>query len=275
MDLTAIKRRHALLGLAVVGVTGLAAAGVVTLTTSSSVPASTVANSAQAVSAANASAASKKAGLLWSGDPSKGTSVFGLLNCDPPGSITVVQDKTKGKVWKYAKPAGDKRCESHGIAVNGAKYNFQNNSTYYIGWWSKLTSTVNDNANFQWKSYGQGMTQNYPFVISVLNGRASVFQRQPGSHGSTVWSSAKPLTVGTWNHFVVGIHTSDQLRGGWIQLWFNGKPQRFVDGTTSYRCRTWDVVNDPKWGVYGAQTTDFNNFVADPKVGFTFSSVAN
>lgn len=213
------------------------------------------------------------ASTIWTGDPAKGTSVFALLNCDPPGSITATHDATKGTVWKYSKPAGDKRCESHGVAAGGTKFAFQNNSTYYFGWWSKLNSLANDNANFQWKSYGAGMTQNYPFVISVLNGRTTVWQHQPASTGKTVWSSA-PITTDTWYHYVVGIHTSDALTGGWIQLWFNGKPQTFIDGSAQYHCRTWDVSNDPKWGVYGAQDTDFTNYVGSLKLGTSYADVA-
>ncbi|QIS19260.1 hypothetical protein [Nocardia terpenica] len=54
----------------------------------------------------------------------------------------------------------------------------------------------------------------------------------------TVWSSHS-IATDTWYHYVVGIHTSDQLTGGWIQLWFNGVPQTFADGSTQYHCRRW------------------------------------
>ncbi|QIS11537.1 hypothetical protein [Nocardia arthritidis] len=214
------------------------------------------------------------ASVIWSGDPAQGTGVFGNLNCDSPGSITVGQDPDHGAVWQYQKPAGDNRCESHGISVDGQKYHFQNDSTYYFGWWSKLSSSADDNANFQWKSYGDGMTQNWPFVIKVKDGRMVVLQRQPGNQQQIVWTS-NPITTDTWYHYVVGLHTSDDLTGGWIQLWFNGQPQTFSDGTTQYSCRTWDVSNDPKWGVYGAEDTDFTNTVAGLKLGTGYDDVSN
>jgi hypothetical protein len=213
--------------------------------------------------------------LRWTGDPSKGQGVFFSNNCAAPGTLTTTSDSQHGQVWAYHKPAGDKRCESHGIQVGGGKYTFQNNSTYYIGWWSKLTDLTDNNADFQWKSYGAGMTQNYPFVISVHGGHAGVWQQQPSVPGVTAWTSAQALTPGQWVHYVVGVHTSDQLRGGWIQLWFNGVPQTFADGSTQYHCRTFDVQNDPKWGEYGAQGADVTNFVAGQKIGTSYDVVAN
>jgi hypothetical protein len=213
--------------------------------------------------------------IIWTGNPSQGQSAFGILDCAAPGSLTVANDPTKGQVFAYNKPAGDKRCETRGINVNGSMYGFQNGDTYYIGWWSKLTNPVNNNADFQWKSYGTGMTQNYPFVVSALNGHASIFQRQPDSNGQTVWSASAPLLANQWNHYVIGLHLSDQLTGGWIQIWYNGQLQTFDNGSTKYACRTWDVSNDPKWGVYGAQTTAVTNYVAAPEIGTSYSDVAN
>ncbi|MFI5777316.1 heparin lyase I family protein [Nocardia sp. NPDC051570] len=218
--------------------------------------------------------ATAHASVIWTGDPGQGTGVFGNLNCNSPGSITVAQDPDHGAVWQYHKPAGDNRCESHGVAVDGGKYKFRNDSTYYLGWWSKLSSLADDNANFQWKSYGDGISQNYPFVIKLIDGRVRVLQRQPDDHGKIVWTSA-PITADTWYHYVVGVHTSDDLTGGWIQLWFNGQPATFTDGSTQYRCRTWDVSNDPKWGVYGAEDTDFTDTVAGLTLGTTYDDVAN
>lgn len=213
--------------------------------------------------------------LIWAGKPSAGQSQFALLDCDKPGSLTIENDLQFGPIWVFNKPAGDKRCETHGIALNKSKYKFADNETYYIGWWSKVSSTANNNADFQWKSYGNGMTQDYPFVISAANGHASMFQRQPGSNGQTIWTSPTPLTADTWNHYIIGIHTSDALTGGWIQLWYDGKPQTFINGATEYACRTWDVSNDPKWGEYGAQATAVTNYVYAPKVGTSYTSVAS
>lgn len=213
---------------------------------------------------------------FWVGNPALGQSVFYLNNCSAPGTLTVVKDSTMGQVWAYDKPAGDDRCETHGIRVNGNKYNFQAGKTYYIGWWSKVTNTVNNNADFQWKSYGVGMTQDYPFVISAFNGHASIWQRQPNNNGQTVWNSPTPLAANKWNHYVVGIYTSSAMTGGWIEIWYNGQLQKFLNGQTKYACRTWDTGNDnePKWGEYGATSTAITNYVSEQKIGFTYASVA-
>jgi hypothetical protein len=42
-------------------------------------------------------------------------------------------------------------------------YEFKNGSSYHLGWRSKLSSTVNNNGTFQWKSYGNHI-QNFPVV---------------------------------------------------------------------------------------------------------------
>ncbi|RJO79820.1 hypothetical protein D5S18_00660 [Nocardia panacis] len=221
-----------------------------------------------------AAGAPARAATVWTADPGRGAASFGPLDCETPGGVTVAQDPERGGVWQYRKPSGAKRCETRGISVDGTKYAFQNNATYYIGWWSKMSTLVDTYATFQWKSYGTGSTQNYPFVVATKNGRTTVFQRQPDNNGLTVWASA-PIAADTWYHYVIGVHTSDEPTGGWIQLWFNGEPQTFTDGSPRYRCRTWDVDNDPKWGVYGAQATEFVNTVAAPKIGTTYEDVAN
>ena len=214
--------------------------------------------------------------LIWSGSPSSGHSQFALVDCPRPASLTVENDLQFGPIWVFSKPAGDPQCVTHGIAVNRAQYNFRDNSTYYISWWSKLSNTTNNNADFQWTSNGPGgISQDYPFTINTHNGRATIFQSQPGSNGKTIWTSPTPLTRNTWNHYVVGIHTSDAPTGGWIELWYNGKAQKFSSGTYQYVCRTWDVNNNPMWGEYGPQNISVTDYVYAPKIGTSYVSVAS
>jgi hypothetical protein len=212
------------------------------------------------------------AAAIWDGDASRGTGVFANVgsNCAAPGSVTAVNDATHGRVWRYHKPSGSDRCESRGIKVNGAEYQFANGGTYYLGWYSKLSSTVNNNAVFQWKSYGSH-TQNYPFVLKMINGRITMNQRQPGSSDQVIWSA--PFTANTWRHFAIGVHLSAGTRGGWVQLWLDGRQQTFVDGSTRYACRTFDSENHPKWGVYGASGTTVTNLVDGLKVGTSYTDV--
>jgi Polysaccharide lyase len=212
-----------------------------------------------------------EASVIWTGDPAKSAgAVFGIDNCPKPGNIGVTNDATRGQVWRFNKPAGDKRCEAHGIKVGGRMHNFQNNSTYFLGWDMKLSSTVNNNANFQWKSYGNHI-QNFPLVLKMIDGKLTLLNRQPGKKEFLPWS--KPVVKNQWNKIVLGIHTSSELQGGWVEVYFNGVKQTFINGKDRWPCRTWDDHNDPKWGVYGAESTAVTNLVDGLKVGTRLADV--
>jgi hypothetical protein len=135
----------------------------------------------------------------------------------------------------------------------------------------KLSSATDNNANFQWKSYGQHI-QNFPLVLKMIGGRLTLLNRQPGNHEFKPWS--RPLAVNTWLHLVLGIHTSDALTGGWVEVYADGVQQTFSNGAKRWPCRSWDSYNDPKWGVYGAQGTTVDNFVSGLRVGTTYADVA-
>jgi hypothetical protein len=206
---------------------------------------------------------SAEASLIWDGDASKGTGVFKGLELHG-GSVTAVNDSTQGRVFRIYKQSGSDRCETRGIKVNGTGYTFRNGQTVYFGWRSKLSTTVNNNANFQWKSYGSHI-QNWPVVLKMVSGKATIIQRQPGNVVSTIWS--RSISANQWNHYILGLKLSSETRGGWVQLWFNGARQTFNNGSQSYACRTFDDVNEPKWGVYGASGSTVINYVDGLKMG--------
>ena len=223
-------------------------------------------------------ASAAHASVIWAGDPARGTDNFGLTgmgNCAAPSSITTANDPQRGTVFRYQKPSDSNRCENHGIRLeNGTKYAFSNGQTVYLGWWSKLTSTANNNANFQWKSYGDGHQQNFPIVLKMINGEMSLMQRQPQGNPTTIiWR--RRIAANEWHHYTLGLHLSDATRGGSIEFWFDGVQQTFNVGGTRFACRTWDTGNHncPKWGVYGGTGTTMTNFVDDPKVGTTLADV--
>jgi hypothetical protein len=220
-----------------------------------------------------------EATLIWDGDPAKGTSVFGLFgmgNCAAPSTLTPANDPTRGQVWRYFKPASTNRCENHGVRLdNGTKYEFRNGSTYYLGWWSRISSTANNNANFQWKSYGDGHQQNFPVVFKMISGEMSLMQRQPNGNPTTfLWR--RSIAANQWNHYVLGIHVNSGLRDGWLEFWFNGVKQTFTTGGQRFMCRTLDSGghNCPKWGVYGGSGTAMTNLLDEAKVGTTLADVA-
>jgi hypothetical protein len=217
--------------------------------------------------------------LIWDGNASKGTGVFGLFgndNCVGVGSssLTAVSDPTHGTVWRYHKPSDSNRCESHGARLDdGTKYVFADGSTYYLGWWSKITSTVNNNANFQWKSYGTGHQQNFPYVLKMISGEMNLMYTAPGGANTFLWRRA--ITANAWSHFVLRINVSSSASTGSIDLWFNGVQQSFLTGGTRHFGRTFDTGghNCPKWGVYGASGTDISNYVDELKVGTAFADM--
>jgi hypothetical protein len=216
--------------------------------------------------------AGRRGTVIWDGDAARGSvsAMFGIDNCDSPGRISAVTDDERGRIWRFHKPDGSNRCEAHGFKVDGRMYRFSNNSTYYLGWSSRLTSTVNNNATFQWKSY-ENHIQNYPVVLKVIDGRLTMLQRQPENKTYYPWSM--PIRVGEWTHVVLGIHTSDELTGGWVELYIDGEQQTFSNGSRRWPCRTWDGRNEPKWGVYGASGSTVTNDVDDLLVGTTYDVV--
>ena len=72
---------------------------------------------------------------------------------------------------------------------------------------------------------------------------------------------------------MLGIHTSSAIQGGWIELYFNGEQQRFINGSTRWPCRSWDAYNDPKWGVYGARGNSVSNYIDGLRIGTTYADV--
>jgi hypothetical protein len=217
-------------------------------------------------------AARADASLIWDGNASKGIGVFGNLNCDAPGSVTAVKDAVHGTVWRYSKPKGSNRCENHGISVNGQRFVFQENATYHLGWWSKLSVIANDNANFQWESFGDHFIQNFPVLLKIVDGKMTLQYRQPGQNCCRVlWS--KPIAANAWNHYALALHLSSSESQGFIEFWFNGVHQTLTNGSTRFMGRTLDTINEPKWGVYGASGVDFVNFVTGQRVGTTHADV--
>ena len=217
--------------------------------------------------------------LIWDGDASRGTGIFKLIgsNCGSPGNVTAVNDAVRGRIWRYNKPAVSGRCESHGIKVGGSNYVFRNGSTYYLGWWSRLNDTVNNNAFFQWKVFPapgeDGL--NWPVVLKMVNGRATMLSRKAENEVYTPWSA--PLSRNTWNHFALALRLSGERDGGYVELWFNGVKQTFTNGLQRWPAQLYDDhINHhvcPKWGIYGATGSNILSDVDGLKIGTTLADV--
>ena len=208
------------------------------------------------------------AAVIWDGSASKGTGVFGNLNCVSPGTVTAVNDATFGRVWRFDKPAGDKRCEAHGAAG----FHPAIGGTYYIGWRSRLTTTADDNANFQWKAFGRPLLQNFPLVLKMVSGQLQLHYFPPGGGDVTLWS--RSISANTWYKVYLRIRVSDSTSGGSVSLWFNDAQQTLSNGSTSYTGKTFDGSSvDPKWGVYGATGTSLHDYVRHLRIGTALADV--
>ena len=221
--------------------------------------------------------------LLWSGAPAKGTSVFEGLE-KAPGNIVVTSDPlgVHGQVFHYNTfddPSFKKeRCESRGTAG----FRPALGGTYYIGWremWNPLP--INGSWVAVWQMHGYGPPgQGAPLVLRVVNGSPNLVM-QNGVNGQNVNFWSTPLRLKVWNTFVVHVHLGTTASTGWVELWYNGVQQTFINGKTRYNAPTWD--NKPgsfvlfKWGVYRSSSLNgkgpASTYLSDPKIGLTFADV--
>ncbi|MER7047117.1 heparin lyase I family protein [Streptomyces jumonjinensis] len=222
----------------------------------------------------------------WNGDPDTGlgTAVFGHIgsNCAlDKGSITAPSSGDRGKIWRYHKPVGSDRCESKGIKVKddvtgkAVSYDFTPKAgqanKYYLGWESRLSSTVDNHAIFQWKSYPEGL-QNWPVVLKVVDGKLTLIHRTTATPVPvTLWQ--KDILPNDWNHIVLGLELSSDAGSGTIELWINGTKQTFSNGSTVWQARTWDTGNQPKWGLYGATAHEVNHDMDKLRVSTDYNDV--
>jgi hypothetical protein len=221
-----------------------------------------------------------QASLIWNGSADLGLSVFKNINIQdssdnyvsnpsPNGSfVKAITDATYGTIWQFYKDNNDRRSEAHGASG----FNPAIGSQYYIGWGFKLTSTVNDNAIFQWKSYGSPMNQNYPVVLKIVNGNVELHYYPPTGGELSIWSHA--ISANTWYKIYLRIKVSDQTSGGSVSLWFNDSAQTLSGGSTSYTGKTFDGSSvDPKWGKYGAVGTSMSDYVRHLRIGTALADV--
>jgi Polysaccharide lyase len=221
-----------------------------------------------------------RASLLWNGSASLGLGVFKTINIQdaggtytsnpsPNGSyVRAINDATYGVIWDFYKDNDDRRSECH--AASG--FQAARGSQYYLGWGFKLTSTVNNNAIFQWKAYGSPMVQNFPLVIKMVSGQLQLHYFPPGGGDVTLWS--RSISANTWYKVYLRIRVSDSTSGGSVSLWFNDAQQTLSNGSTSYTGKTFDGSSvDPKWGIYGATGTSLHDYVRHLRIGTALADV--
>jgi hypothetical protein len=157
-----------------------------------------------------------------------------------------------GGTFNFNKPSSANRCEAKGAkGIDPTK-----GHTYTINWKFKLNNTVNNNAVFQWKSYGSPMTQNFPVVLKVIN-RELCLQYTP-SGGSSRILSRTGISAGTTYTVKMVITVADSESSGRVSFWLNGSQK-----VNAAHCRTFDGNEvEPKWGIYGATGTQVTDTVS-------------
>ncbi len=227
---------------------------------------------------------SASASVLWDGDASKGTGVFGASvgsNC-PNGTISVVNDSTWGKVFRFL-------CHDNGTTktrCEGSRMkNFQpsNTGTYYFGWkqkWGPLPTKVG-----KWQVLeqvhlsGAGASGGpVPFGLHVPGDGQMHFQYQnPSGTPRDFWTHSLPLN--SWHHYTYHIKMSTSESSGWVEFWYDGTMQTLKNGSKRYPS-AWahhDSTSYWKWGIYrsgsGGPIGDSYAYLARAKAGTTYADV--
>jgi hypothetical protein len=207
--------------------------------------------------------AANPANVIWYADPAKGDAVFKNMNTDAGCTVTVIDDPVHGKVRKFNRPPGVNRCEAKGAAG----YDTKDGDVVYVGMRYRIEAPMDLTVTgiFQWKTYdtpGHPNTLNFPLLIRPSAGRLNVEVQKPAagqtggglSGGTVIWST--PTPVGQWFTIVLGIKQSYDPKVGWVEVYYNGQPQKLSGGSMRLPCQTLDGgFIDPKWGMYGTTSS--------------------
>jgi hypothetical protein len=228
-----------------------------------------------------------RADVIWEANPSRGTGVFEGLERGQ-GTIDLVNDPKGlyGQVYHYnilddADNVKD-RVESRGHKLaNGTNLHLTRGNTYYVGWralWDRNVGTQPGKwvALWQMHAYGQpGMGA--PFVFRTLGDGRLYLQNNVVGTNQHIWST--PLVRETWQRFVLRFHLDPDASRGWVELWYNGVPQRFINGQTRFFCPTHEdeagTMNKLKWGLYrtGSASGVWHAYMSRARIGTTFEDV--
>jgi hypothetical protein len=195
-----------------------------------------------------------EATVLWDGDASKGTGVWGSIQV-PNGSVTVVDDATYGKAFKIVcNDNGNTKARAEVARFKGVT--LQDDADYYIGWSSKWGPLPTKSGKWQVLSQvhldGPGsMGGPVPFGLSVPgDGKMHFNLQDPGGQSASMWDHSLPLN--SWHRYVMHTKVSTSLSDGYCELWYDGVKQTLTNGQQRIPCAMdhADAGYYWKWGVY-------------------------
>jgi polysaccharide lyase-like protein len=221
--------------------------------------------------------------LLWDGDASKGTGVFGNLQ-PVNGTITIVDDPTYGKVFKIV-------CDDTGITTKVrsevsrmAGVTLSNSGDYYVAWRSKWGPLPTKAGKWQVLSQihldGPGAAGGpVPFGLSVPgDGKMHFNAQDPTGKSSSMWDHDLPID--SWHRYIVHTKMGETLDTGYCEIWFDGVKQTLTNGQQKIPCAMAHANSGSywKWGVYrsgsGGPIGTSVHYLQRPMMGTTYEDVA-
>src|SRR5437868_4121169 len=223
------------------------------------------------------------AAVLWDGDASKGTAVFGEVQSFN-GPITVVDDPTYGKVFKIVcNDNGGTKARSEVSYMAGVILDTKNGD-YYVAWrskWGPLPTTAG-----KWQVLSQihhdpvGLGGPVPFGLSVPgDGKMHFNAQDPTGRSYSMWDHELPLD--SWHRYVMHTKMGETLDTGYCEIWFDGVKQTLTNGQEKIPC----AMSRPnagshwKWGVYrsgaGGPIGQSVHYLQHPMMGTSYEHVAD
>src|SRR3954468_16027243 len=226
--------------------------------------------------------ASAGAAILWEGDASKGTGVFGMIESFD-GPITVVDDPTYGKVFKIVcNDNGSTKVRSEVSYMAGITLDTKSGD-YYIAWRSKWGPLPTQGG--KWQGLSQihhdpvGLGGPVPFGLSVPGDGMMHFNAQdPSGRSYSMWDHALPLD--SWHRYVVHTKMGETLDTGFCEIWFDGVKQTLANGQQRIGCAMSrpNAGSQWKWGVYrsgaGGPIGQSVHYLQHPILGTSYEDVA-
>ena len=220
--------------------------------------------------------------VLWDGDASKGLSVFKEVQ-DFNGPITVVDDPTYGKVFKFV-------CNDNGSTKARSEVSYMagytldpKNGDYYIAWRSKWGPLPTKSGKWQVLSQIHhdpvGLGGPVPFGLSVPGDGMMHFnaQEEPSGREYSMWDH--PLPLNEWHRYIVHTKMGYTLTTGYCEIWYDGVKQKLTNGMDRIGC----TMSRPnagshwKWGIYrsgaGGPIGQSVHYLQHPILGTTLEDV--